>query len=116
MLDYTVCPRVQFSTYISKRLQRYNVKLQQSQPQDPWNEPLTPVLVGFFRKQLDGEESASSSLRREAANRGLPLGAGADPRPQKRVVSLFLGVEHSSVPLRRDGFEALSLQGLLCGS
>ena len=41
---------------------------------------------------------------------------GSDPWPQKRVVSHFLDVEHSSVPLRRDGFEALSLQGLLRGS
>ena len=41
---------------------------------------------------------------------------GPDPRPLKRVVFPFLGVEHSSVPLHRDGFEALSLQGLLRGS
>ena len=34
-----------------------------------------PGFDGFFRKQLDGEESASSSLRREAANRGRPQGA-----------------------------------------
>ena len=37
------------------------------------------------------------------------------PEP-KMVVSLFLDVEHCSVPLRRDEFEALSLQGLLRGS
>ena len=47
---------------------------------------------------------------------GMRLLTKPDPRPQKRVISLFLVVEHSSVPLRRDGFEALSLQGLLRGS
>ena len=30
--------------------------IKQSQPQDPWNEPLTPVYGGFFEE--DGGESA----------------------------------------------------------
>ena len=58
-----------------------------------------------MRKQLDGKSRLPPAL-------GMQLLTGVNLRGP----DLFLDVEHSSGPLRRDGFEALSLEGLLRGS
>ena len=56
------------STYISKKLQSYNYRHVNCHNHNPGSleRAFNPGVGGFLRKQLDGEESASSSLRREA--------------------------------------------------
>ena len=61
-----------------------HVKLQQSQPQDPWNEPLTPVLVFFFEEAAGGGESASSSLIHITIRRSL----SQDPELERQCCSI----------------------------
>ena len=60
----------------------------QSPPKDPLRKPFDPgflVVVGFLRRQLDGEETASSSPLALRLLTGVKF-RGSDPRPVERIL------------------------------